>query len=76
MNRGVARRTIFDGASDFRFLLAEFARARRRGEIEIHAYALMRTHFHLILRSLEHLADYAVLAGGITSEHIAALDHP
>lgn len=52
MNRGVARRTIFDTRADFRFFLACLGRAARRLEIEVLAYALMRTHFHLYLRSL------------------------
>lgn len=51
MNRGIARRTIFDTAADCRFFLACLACAVRRGEVEVLAYALMRTHFHLLLRS-------------------------
>ena len=57
MNRGVARRTIFDSRADFRFYLACLARAVRRGEIEVLAFALMRTHFHLFLRSLGGLSN-------------------
>jgi REP element-mobilizing transposase RayT len=52
MNRGVARRTIFDSRSDFRFFLAGIARAVRREELEALAYALMGTHFHLFVKSL------------------------
>jgi len=52
MNRGIARRTVFDSPSDYRFFLACLARAVRRGEVQVLAYALMRTHFHLFLRSL------------------------
>src|SRR5262245_12079043 len=51
INRGVARRTLFEGESDIRFFLAELARAVRRGEIELHAYAIMSTHFHLLVCS-------------------------
>jgi REP element-mobilizing transposase RayT len=51
MNRGSARRTIFDTPSDYRFFLACLARAVRRQEIVVLAYALMRTHFHLFVRS-------------------------
>ncbi len=51
MNRGIARRTIFDTPDDYRFFLSCLARAVRRGEIAVLAYALMRTHFHLYLRS-------------------------
>ena len=57
MNRGVARRTIFDTRADYRFFLAGLARAVRRAEIEVLAYALMRTHFHLFLRSLGGLSQ-------------------
>ena len=52
MNRGIARRTIFDTPADYRFFLSCLARAVRRGEIVVLAYAVMRTHFHLYLRSL------------------------
>ena len=52
MNRGIARRTIFDTPADYRFFLAGLARAVRRREVDVLAYALMRTHFHLLLRSL------------------------
>jgi len=51
MNRGVARRTIFEGASDVRFFLSRLAKAVRRGDLEIHAYSILTTHFHLLVRS-------------------------
>jgi REP element-mobilizing transposase RayT len=51
INRGVARRTVFEGEGDIRFFLAELARAAHRGEIEVHAYAILSTHFHLLVRS-------------------------
>jgi len=57
MNRGVARRTIFDTPGDYRFFLACLACAVRRGEIDVLAYALLRTHFHLLLRSHGGLSD-------------------
>lgn len=53
MNRGLARRTIFETRADARYFLALLARAHRRGQIEIHAYSLMSTHFHLVLRSVD-----------------------
>jgi len=52
-NRAIARRTLFERRADYRFFLANLARAVRRGEIEVHAYALMGTHYHLLLRSPE-----------------------
>jgi len=57
-NRAVARRTLFERRDDYRFFLASLARAVRRGEIEVHAYCLMGTHYHLLLRSpVGRLAD-------------------
>ena len=50
-NRAIARRTLFEHAGDFRFFLAQIAKSVRRAEIEIHAYCLMGTHFHLLVRS-------------------------
>jgi len=51
MNRGIARRTVFENRVDARFFMACMARAVRRGLIEVHAYCLMTTHFHLLVRS-------------------------
>ena len=50
-NRGIARRTIFEQREDYRQFLSEVGRAVRRGEIEVHAYCLMSTHYHLLVRS-------------------------
>lgn len=50
-NRAIARRTLFERREDYRFFLASLARAVRRSEIEVHAYSLMGTHYHLLLRS-------------------------
>jgi REP element-mobilizing transposase RayT len=52
-NRAIARRTLFERREDYRFFLASLARAVHRGEIEVHAYCLMGTHYHLLLRSPE-----------------------
>lgn len=51
MNRGLARRVAFVDAQGARFFLAQVARAVRRGEIEVYAFAVMGTHFHLLVRS-------------------------
>lgn len=51
MNRGVARRTLFDGRTEARMFLAQVAARVRAGEIEVHAFALMPTHYHLLVRS-------------------------
>jgi hypothetical protein len=51
MNRGIARRTIFETRDDVRYFLAGVARAVRRGEIEVHGYSVLTTHFHALVRS-------------------------
>ena len=51
MNRGLARRPIFENADDIRYFLALVACAVRRGEIEVHAFCVLTTHFHLLVRS-------------------------
>ena len=51
MNRGIARRPVFEGRSDIRFFLSRVARAVRRGELEVHAYCILATHFHMLVRS-------------------------
>lgn len=51
MNRGVARRTIAETRRDARYFLSRLARAVRSGWFEVHAYSLLNTHFHLLLRS-------------------------
>ena len=56
MNRGTARRTMFERTADLRFFLSRLAYAVRRGEIEVLAYAILTTHFHLVLRSLGFLS--------------------
>lgn len=50
-NRGIAKRTLFERREDFRQFLLHLACSVRRREIEVHAFALMGTHFHLLVRS-------------------------
>ena len=50
-NRGIARRAMFENRADVRRFLALVAREVRRGLIEVHAYCVMTTHFHLLVRS-------------------------
>src|SRR5262245_60028616 len=51
MNRGIARRVAFRGSADVRYFLSLVARSVRRGEIEVHAFAILSTHYHLLVRS-------------------------
>jgi len=52
MNRGIARRPILETDLDRRVFLALLTREVRAGRIEIAAYCLMLTHYHLLLRSV------------------------
>ncbi|MEL6311858.1 MAG: transposase [Bacteroidota bacterium] len=51
VNRGMARRPLFDGRSEGRHSLAQLAKRVRVGQLEVVAYSLMTTHFHLLVRS-------------------------
>src|SRR5688572_18702520 len=51
IGRGLARRTVFESEAEFRFFLACLACVVRRGEIEIHAFVLLQTHYRLLVRS-------------------------
>lgn len=51
MNRGIARRTVFETRADVRFFLSRIAHAVRREELELHVFCVMSTHFHLLVRS-------------------------
>lgn len=60
MNRGLAHRPIFEECEDTRFFLSRLALAVRRGEIEVHAWCLMTTHFHLLVYSPRGELDVAL----------------
>ena len=60
INRGLARRSVFEGRRDMRCFLACVARAVRRGEIEVHAYCLIPNHYHLLVRSPSGLLSVAM----------------
>ena len=53
MNRAISRRTAFETREDIRRFLALIACAVREGRIEVHAYSILSTHFHLLVRSLD-----------------------
>jgi len=50
-NRALARRSFFESRDDIRFFLSGVARAVRRGQIEVHAWCVLTTHFHMLARS-------------------------
>lgn len=51
MNRGIAKRTLFENELDIRTFLSRLALTVRAGKLEVHAYCVLTTHFHLLLRS-------------------------
>lgn len=53
LNRGLARRPVFETRDDVRAFLAELALSVRRGEIEVHAWVVLTTHYHLLVRSVD-----------------------
>lgn len=51
MNRGIARRTMFERREDVEVFLEGLGEACSRGELEVHAYCVLTTHYHLLVRS-------------------------
>lgn len=51
MNRGIARRTVFESRRDVRYFLSCIARTVHSGQLEVHAFTVLSTHFHLLVRS-------------------------
>jgi len=51
VNRAIAKRPYFEKREDKRFFLSRLALEVRAGRLEIHAFCLMTTHFHLLVRS-------------------------
>ena len=51
-NRGVAKRTVFEGRLDVEQFLALLQALVQAGVLEVHAFALLTTHFHLLVRSV------------------------
>jgi REP element-mobilizing transposase RayT len=52
MNRGLARRTVFETRKDMRHFLALLAKEVKKGRIRVLCFCLMSTHFHLFVESL------------------------
>jgi REP element-mobilizing transposase RayT len=51
LNRGIARRTLFENELDIRTFLSRLALRVRSGQLELHSFCVLTTHFHLLLRS-------------------------
>jgi hypothetical protein len=51
MNRGAGRRTVFKSVAERRLLVDLLGELTVRFELEAHAYCLMGTHCHLVVRS-------------------------
>jgi REP element-mobilizing transposase RayT len=51
INRGLAKRPLFEDRIDIRFFLSRLAREVRRGRLELHSWCVLTTHFHLLVRS-------------------------
>ncbi len=51
LNRGLAKRPLFEDRVDVRYFLSRLAREVRRGRLELHAWCVLTTHFHLLVRS-------------------------
>ncbi len=51
INRGLAKRPLFETRADIRYFLSRLAREVRAGRIEVHSWCVLTTHFHLLIRS-------------------------
>lgn len=52
MNRGLARRPVFESEDDVRLFLSLVARAVHRDLVHLVAYSVLTNHFHLLVRSV------------------------
>lgn len=52
-NRGIAKRAVFENGQDFEAFLDLLGALVERRLVEIHAYSLLTTHFHLLVRSVD-----------------------
>ena len=59
-NRGTERRKIFSNERDYRHFLELLGEMQERYAVQIHAYALMSNHYHLLIRTPEANASRAI----------------
>lgn len=69
VSRGVGKRPMFERDGDFRCFLALLALEVRRGRIRVHAFALMHTHVHLLVESVD--GELASAMQQILSRYVA-----
>ncbi len=67
-NRGIAKRPVFETRQDVERFYECIGLAVARGEIEVHAFTIMTTHFHLLVRSPRGLISDAMQA--ITNRYV------
>jgi len=51
INRGIAKRPLFENRDDIRYFLSRIAREVRARRIEVHAFSVLTSHFHFLVRS-------------------------
>ena len=60
-NRAARRQVLFADRRDYRYFLMLLVCAVRRGELAVHAYCLLSTHFHLLVSSPQGRLSYAMM---------------
>lgn len=60
-NRASRRRVLFADQQDFRYFLMLIACSVRRGELIVHSYCLMNTHFHMLAASPDGRISFALM---------------
>lgn len=72
MNRGMARRTVFESRADMRLFLSLWARCVRRRKIELLDFTLLTTHFHALVRSVT--GELSATLGWIENQYVRAFN--